>query len=106
MYALSRHAPCTAHDEAQRGRRPNRSRGRGYAKGATTFPGRSPIANRILGRVLVGGRKSLQHFETPPEEVSGDQNAERYLHQLDDKFVFAHLVLPAARPVIRTLLPL
>jgi hypothetical protein len=65
---------------------------------ATMFPSRLPVADGILGLVLVGGRKSFQYFETPPEKVSGDQNAERYLHELDDKFVFAHLVLPAARP--------
>jgi hypothetical protein len=40
-------------------------------------------------------RKPVQHFEAPPEKISGDQDAERYLYQLDDQFVFAHRNPPA-----------
>ena len=45
---------------------------------------------------LMNGRKPLEHFETPPQEVAPDQNAENDLHQLNDKFVFAHECSPGA----------
>jgi hypothetical protein len=49
---------------------------------------------------LVRGWEPVQDFQAPPEKVSGDQNAERNLHQLDDQFVFAH-----RRPIRRSLAP-
>jgi len=49
-------------------------------------------------RVLMRRRQPFQHFQTPPQKVSGDQNAERHFHQLDDQFVFAHLIPRAVGP--------
>jgi hypothetical protein len=42
-------------------------------------------------RDLVRGWKPLQHFQTPPDKISAEQEAEPYFYQLDDQFVFAHL---------------
>src|SRR6267378_2224896 len=39
---------------------------------------------------LVRGWKPFQHFQTPPEKVASDQNAERHFRQLDDQLIFAH----------------
>jgi hypothetical protein len=43
---------------------------------------------------LVKGRKPVQHFQTPPEKVAGDENAERHFHQLNDQLVLAHEAHP------------
>jgi hypothetical protein len=32
----------------------------------------------------------LQHFQTPPDKISAEQEAKPYFYQLDDQFVFAH----------------
>jgi hypothetical protein len=44
---------------------------------------------------LVDRREAIQHFEAPPEKVTGDENAEPDLYELDNQLVFAHLGSPA-----------
>src|ERR1035437_9718806 len=60
----------------------------------STREARADIASMGILPSLVRGRKPFQHFQTPPEKVAGDQNAERHFHQLDDQLVLAHKAHP------------